>query len=147
MFEDDPEMQQMIRARDALPTPERKPVWWQIVLGVLMLVGVGVAWGLQIALGTAFHTLVPISGALAGGTLAMGIFGYRPGRYRVIETDEKLTMWLALPPLWRGGALLASLVIVGGALALANFEADSRKTTPAATPPAAQKTPVKPAKK
>lgn len=144
MFENDPEMQEMVRKADAEPTPERKPIWWQIVQGVMMLVGVGAAWGLQIALGTAFHPLVPISGALAGGVLAMGVFGHRPGRYRIVETDEKLTMWVRLPALWRAGACLGPVVLIAGALALANADADSKKPPPAAKPtaPAAPTKPV-----
>lgn len=142
MFEDDPEMAAI---RKLTPdAPERKPVWWQVVQGALMLVGIAAAWGLQIALGTRFHPLVPISGALAGGLLAMAIFGYRPGRYRIVETDEKLTLWIALPALWRAGAGVGSLAIVAGALALANAQDDGAKPTAPKPSPAA---PAKPGKR
>ena len=141
MFEDDPEMQAL--KKDAPPEPERKPIWWQIVQGVLMLEGVGAAWGLQIALGTRFHPLVPISGAFAGGLLAIGIFGHRPGRYRIVETDEKLTMWVKLPALWRAGAAVGSLAVIGGAIALANADDSNKPAAPKPAPAA----PAKPVKK
>jgi len=115
MFEDDPEMQELVRKAQADPEPEHKPWWYGAIVGVAML-----------AVGASDRHTFPDMGVLAyrasvfplfaGGLLAIGVLGWRPGNYRNIQTDERLVLWKPLKLWLRGLYVLASgAVLVFGA--------------------------------
>jgi hypothetical protein len=144
MFEDDPEMQELIRKNAAEPEPEKRPLWWQIVMGVAMLLGAAATSALPIAVGWGYHPVLSATGMLGGACVVLGALGMYPGRYRIIETDERLTLWKPFKPALRAlvaaGALLVPAVGIG--LHLAN-----RPDAPAAAPAPAAKVPAVKGKK
>jgi hypothetical protein len=126
MFADDPEMLEMIgqareRERREGP-PRRKPLWWQVFLGVL-----GIVWGAAVTVPAAleltpFHPVIPATGLFGGMCLALGILGHLPKRYKITDErtgeEEKATLWKQMPILLRLGAILAALVMPAAAYAL-----------------------------
>jgi hypothetical protein len=121
MFADDPFMLAAVRRARAQKDPVRKP-WWFFLLTMPFALALGAAaTGAVYLLGDAadvLNPLAPMSGLCAGLVLAGGVIGYRPGRYRVEGTDEKLILWAPLAPLWRVGAIGVGLVWTAAAVGL-----------------------------
>jgi hypothetical protein len=120
MFEDDPEMQEMIKRANAEPEPEPKPLWFQAVLVLLMLGGGGLSVLIPFVLWRAIDPRVGAFGLFAGGLGAIGLLGWRPGRYQDFRTEEKMTLWKPIKLWLRGlyfvGALAVFVLGIGIAL-------------------------------
>jgi len=96
MFKDDPVMLAMVQKARAEPDPVNKPWWWialQLALGlVFAAVNMAVAM-LVLHRGPVPHPVVPLAGFAGGCAVFIGLVGSRPGRFRITETDQKLTLW------------------------------------------------------
>src|SRR5689334_16653198 len=95
MFANDPEMLEMVRKARAERDPVQKPWWWIALQLLAGAVGAGATVVGTMALGWGLvpHPLVPLAG-LAGGCAAfIGVVGHCPGNFRVVETDQRLTLW------------------------------------------------------
>jgi hypothetical protein len=93
MFKDDPWMLANVRKLRAEPDPVQKPWWW---IALQLLAGAAMAGAMTcalLALGWSFHPLAPIAGFTGGCAFFIGLVGWRPGAFRVRETDERLTLW------------------------------------------------------
>lgn len=152
VFADDPEMQELRAKAAAEPDPEEKPIWYQIVLAASMLVGGGFSAVAPILIFSVFDFQVIPFGLFAGGLAAAAVLGWWPGRYRDFHTDEKMTLWKPIKPLYRaligGGAWV--VIIVGVLVAWYDYSQWKEKNAvknppaqqakpPAATPPAKKK--------
>jgi hypothetical protein len=142
MFEDDPEMQAMIKKAQAEPEPCHKPWWFQLILAVMMIGGGGVSLLIPIAVWNAVDFRVAAFGMFAGGLFTMAVLGWRPGRYREISTDKRMTLWKPLPAWLRALFALASLAVFAIGVGIAWYDASelesqsaTRKTSDAASPP------------
>ncbi|MBI5535949.1 MAG: hypothetical protein HY898_24730 [Deltaproteobacteria bacterium] len=141
MFEDDPEMQAMIRKAQAEPEPVHKPWWYQLILAGMMLGGAGVSLLIPIAVWSAVDFRVAAFGMLAGGLFTMAVLGWRPGRYREISTDKRMTLWKPLALWLRALFALGSLAVFGLGVGIAWYDASelesqtaTRKSSEAASP-------------
>jgi hypothetical protein len=135
MFENDPEMQQLLAERRAMTEPEDKPGWWDASMIVLMALGTGgmaaVAYALEIAVYPA-----AIFGLLAGGACFAAIFGWWPRRYRYImgpQEGKRFHLWVRIKPGLRALLALAvpALVAFGVYAAADRAERSAPKRTPA----------------
>jgi hypothetical protein len=123
MFEDDPEMQAMMKRAQAEPEPEHKPWWFQLILAVLMLAGGGVSVLVPMIVWNAVDLRVAAFGMFAGGLFTMAVLGWRPGRYREIMTDKKMTLWKPLPTWLRALLVVASLAVFMVGVGIAWYDA------------------------
>lgn len=115
MFHDDPEMLAMVRKARAEPDPVQKP-WWWIALQLLSgLAGAAITTFAMVALGYGLvpHPLVPLAGLVGGFAVFMAIVGHRPGTFRVVDTDQRLTLWKPM-----SGGLRAGIAALGVAFAV-----------------------------
>lgn len=109
MFADDPEMLEMIRkARKEQGSVSRKPIWWQIFLALLGLVGAALNCLPAVLEVVPFHPVLPATGLFGGMLIALGILGHRPGKYEIDRglghDKERATLWKPLPLAMRLGA-------------------------------------------
>jgi hypothetical protein len=103
MFEDDPEMQEMIAAYQAMPEPQEKPEWWFAVQAGLLAAGAGGAAALAYGLGLHVWPAL-VCGCLAGIACSLAVLGFRSGwfRYRSGPWEgEKVLLWMPLRPVHR----------------------------------------------
>src|SRR4051794_27205490 len=98
MFADDPEMLEGVRRARAERDPVQKPWWWIALQLVAGLVGAAATTLGMMALtgGKLPEPLVPLTGLLGGCLVFIGAVGHLPGKFRVVETDERLTLWKPL---------------------------------------------------
>lgn len=129
MFRNDPEMLDMVRKARLEWDPIKKPWWWIALQLIAGLAGGGLTTAVVWALGYGMpHPLVPLSGLIMGFAVFIGIVGFLPGNYRIIETEERLTLWKPI-----GGGVRAA-ILAGGVLfaivgpLLAIYQADERPT-------------------
>lgn len=99
--------------------PVKKPWWYSAVMVCCGLLFCAAATGITfLILEDLPHYVVPATGLFGGMLFSMGVLGHRPGRYRVIETDEKLTLWVPLPTMLRVGALAGAFVVPAAGIGL-----------------------------
>jgi len=117
MFKGDPVMLAMVKKARAEPDPVNKPWWWialQLALGAVFA-GANMAFTMVVLhRGPIPHPVVPLAGFAGGCAVFAGLVGFRPGRFRITETDQKLTLWKPTTGAIRaaylaGGLLFAAL--------------------------------------
>jgi hypothetical protein len=148
MFEDDPEMQQLLAAARAMPRPEEKPGWWTSLSLGLLVAGAGAMAGLAYGLG--WNILAGgVFGCLAGIACGWAVLGYRAGQYGITRgprEGERVVLWTPIEPAHRALAALAVplLLIVGAGIAYEKAEMDAEQAKSRRTPAAAHPPPVRP---
>jgi hypothetical protein len=148
MFEDDPEMQQVLAASRAMPRREKKPGWWASLSFGLLVAGGGAMAGLGYGLGWNVWAAC-VFGALAGIACSWAVFGYSAGRYRFTSgprEGERIVLWTPIAPVRRVLAALAVplLLLVGAGIAYKAAEMDAEQAKSRRTPAAVHGPPVRP---
>jgi hypothetical protein len=111
--------------------PVRKPWWWFVLQLLSALVGGAITTGVVWELGWGMpHSLVPIAGVAGGLAVFSAVMGFLPGNYRIIETDERLTLWKPLSGKMRAAIAAGGIafMVVGPLLAI--YQASEQPAKP-----------------
>ena len=153
-MDSDPEMQALRKQAEDY-TPVRKPIWFQILLGVAMVGGGGIMALIPIVIWNVFDFRIIAFGLLAGGLFMEAVLGWMPGRYRIIETDEKCTLWKPIKLPLRAALGAGSVAVLGVGVLIAwhdytewaEKQAAASKNAPAQQQPAGKPAAAAAAKK
>ena len=147
MFEDDPEMQAMVKKGQVEVEPVEKPWWFQLVTVVGLLIGAG----LMLLVGVLFFNLLDyyawVFGGAAGGVASLAALGWTAGRYENFMSGQKFTLWKPIRPLHRLLMIPGTFALLGLGVAVTWYDAGQLAEKRAAqekssTPPAGTKPPV-----